>query len=428
MEQIASPDKPAYVCYAIVILVGLWVAHAKVSKLMASSQGRWGFFETWLVFAAYAIVPVLLFWLLDFTNALHDTSLFAALLVALGYRQILAGETKGVALPGQFAALWSPFETWANEVRDRIGTKSKIRSDRVYDTLQDILAKDSVREANLRALAYLLAEDGPRLSQDLAALHAQAKPPDIAQDAFDRIQTRRAVGRCLQSIRRVNPEDYGYVLYRAKLVSFLQYWFLLGNAEAHVWQVYGLAFTFLLLFAFGAVFLQPPNMLKYNLWRFQKVNATERDHFRTQQFLAARINDATIEKKKPFDIIEPLVRLLRYRDIDRKVAENIISLVLEFRRPGLTEQAVPVLIEALRTENPDVRLRVHQALKDLRSLTYDLSTEDKELASWVPSKNESAGEVEKRIKKYYAWWITVAPAGPAQSPTPTTTASPSPTP
>jgi hypothetical protein len=141
MEQIASPDRPAYVCYAIVILVGLWVAHAKVSKLMESSKGRWVFFETWLVFAAYAIVPVLLFWLLDFTNALHDTSLFAALLVALGYRQILAGETKGVALPGQFSALWSPFETWANEVRDRIGTKSKIRSDRVYDTLQDILAK-----------------------------------------------------------------------------------------------------------------------------------------------------------------------------------------------------------------------------------------------------------------------------------------------
>src|SRR5438045_1921663 len=114
MEQVASPDFPAYICYLIVFFLGSLVAFSKVNRLMASSPGRWGSLGTWWVFVAYTAVPILLFWLLDYTNALHDTSLFAALLIALGYRQILAGEVKGIAAPGQVSKLWSPIEAWAN--------------------------------------------------------------------------------------------------------------------------------------------------------------------------------------------------------------------------------------------------------------------------------------------------------------------------
>ncbi|HEV2805295.1 MAG TPA: hypothetical protein VGW57_10240 [Chthoniobacterales bacterium] len=419
MEQIGSPDQPAYLCYAIVALVGLWVAYARVNKLMGSSPGRWGFFQTWLVFMAYAVVPIILFWLLDFTNALHDTSLFAALLVAVSYRQILAGETKGLSVPGQFSSLWSPFETWANVVRDRIGTKSKRASDRLYSKLQDYLAADSVRAANLRALAYSLAEDEPELTKDLTAIAAQAQPPGVEQAAFDRILSRRAVARCLQSIRTVNPEDYGDVLHGEKLINSGQ-WFILRGFLAHVWLVYGLAFIAMIFSTFGLIFFDAPTLDKYHLWRFQKANATERDRFRTHEYLLARVSDQAASARNGFFVIEPLVRLLRFRDIDRKVAENIISLVLEFRDLGLTRHAVPVLIEVLRTENPDVRLRVHQALKDLQSLAYPDAKLDQDLEAWVPSKSESAGDVEKRIKKYYEWWSTIPPeqSSPAESPAP----------
>lgn len=418
MEQIASPDKPAYFCYFVVIIVGLWVAQRKVNGLMASSQGRWGFLETWLVFTAYALVPVLLFWLLDFSNALHDTSLFAALLVAIGYRQILAGEMKGTAAPGQFSALWSPFETWANQVRDRIATKNKVRSDRFNNTLQGILAQDAARVDGLAELAYRRAEDRAQLERDLAALKSTAKPADITQNAFDRIQVRARVARCLQSIRTVNPEDYGNDLYSAKLVSFSQYWFFLGNAAARLWLLYGLLFIFFLLAAFGSLFFQPHNLLRYHQWRFQKINATERDHFRTHEFLAGRIHAAAGDKKAAFEIIEPLVRLLRYRDIDRKVAENVLSLILEFRRPELTPQAVPMLIESLRTENPDVRLRIHQTLQSLRTLAYENSAQAEDLTSWVPSKSESAADVEKQVNKYRVWWDGVSAVASPNAATP----------
>lgn len=427
MEQIASPDKPAYVCYALVIIVGLWVAYAKVSKLMASSPDRWGFFLTWLVFLAYAVVPIALFWLLDFTNALHDTSLFAALLVALGYRQILAGEVKGAAVPGQFSALWSPFETWANQVRDRIATKNKLRGDRSNDKLQAILAADPKRVADLAALAYRKTEDQTQLEsldKDLAAINAAVKPTEITPEAFECNKTRRRVARCLRAIRTVNPEDYGNDLYQAKVLTFGQYWFGLRNAEAYFWLGYGFLFIAFLLGVLVSFFAEPQNQHSYHLWRFQKVNATERDRFRTHQFLSARIND-TDSANNPFKVIEPVIGLLRYRDIDRKVSENILAMILEFRRPGLTEKAVPALVDALRTENPDVRLRIHQALQSLRALAYENSSQDKELAGWVPSKNESAADVEGHIKKYQAWWNTVRPGAPA-TPLPSPTATPSP--
>jgi hypothetical protein len=422
VEQIASPDKPAYLCYAIVIVVGLWVAYAKVSKLMASSPDRWSFFLTWLVFLAYAVVPVGLFWLLDFTNALHDTSIFSALLVALGYRQILAGEIKGTIAPRQFAGLWSPFETWANQVRDRIAAKNKLRSDRLYEKLQDILAGDPKRVQDLAALAFRKTEDQAqllRLDKELTTINGATKPTEITPEAFECNKTRRMVARCLRALRMVNPEDYGHDLLEAKLLSFYQYWVRLRNAAAYASLVYGLLFIGFFLVALAAFLARADTLRTYHLWRFQKTNATERDRFRTHQYLAAQIGQMVSQKKQPFEIVEPLVELLRYRDIDRKVAENILSFILEFRQPGLTEKAVPALIDALRTENPDVRLRVHEALKNLRELAYDKAKPDDDLTRWVPSKNESAADVEKQISKYRAWWETASgPAPPVASPSP----------
>jgi len=416
VEQIASPDKPAYVCYAIVIVVGLWVAFAKVSKLMVVSPDRWSFLLTWMVFISYAAVPVALFWLLDFTSALHDTSLFAALLVAIGYRQILAGDVKGASVPGQFSALWNPFETWANQVRDRIVAKNIVRSNRSNESLQSILARDPKHVEDLAALAYRKTEDQTQLDsldKDLATINGSAKPTEISSEAFEANKARRKVARCLRSIRVANPDDYGNDLYQAKLIGFVDYWWLLGNAASYLFLLYGILFILFLLAAVGFLFAKPDNLLAYYSWRFQKVNATERDHFRTYQFFSARIREAASEKRTSVETIEPLLHLLRYRDVDRKLAENILALVLEFRRP--TGQVVPMLIDSLRTENADVRLRIHETLQALRQLAFNERPPDEELSKWVPSKNESAADVERRVDQYRAWWYSIS-ANPGPSP------------
>jgi hypothetical protein len=405
MEQIASPDRPAYFCYLIVIVVGLWVAYGKVNRLMASSVGRWSFLETWLVFGAYAVVPVLLFWFLDFANALHDTSLFAALLVALGYRQILAGEMKGTSVPGQLSALWSPFEAWANQVRERVFNKNTVRSSRFNEKLRVALAQTPERVADLTELAYLVADDRAQLVTDLQAIANEPRPAEIPAPTFEHAQARRRVDRCLQSIRKVSPEDYGFMLRRRGLIDRFQYWVWLGNASTRMWQIVGVIIISVLLLVLAGFFFRHDNLLRYHHWRFGKSNTTEPDRFRTRTFFNAEIKTAAAASgKKAFELIEPMIRMLRYRDIDRRASEDTLSLVLEFRQPKLDAFTIPLLIETLRTENPDVRLRSHQALQRYRNLTYGKPAEDDELAKWVPSKNESAADVEDKIKQYIDWW------------------------
>jgi hypothetical protein len=408
MDQVASPDKPAYVCYLIVIVVGLVVAYGKINRLMSSSVGRWAFLETWFVFLAYAIVPVLLFWILDYTNAIHDTALFAALLVAIGYRQILSGEMKGTPVPGQLSALWSPFEAWATQIRDRIVTKNKVRSDRFAENLRVTLSQTAQTVADLTELAYFVATDSAKLTADLSKISQQQVPAGVTPQVFENIQARQKVDRCMMSIRLANPEDYGFLLLQKKLINPIQYWQWIGDASTRVAQIVGVAIIFAVLLATAFWFFKPNHFLQYELGRFQKSNATERDRFRTHDFLATKIANASSEKET-FAIMEPLLHVLRYRDLDRRVGEDTLALILEYRGHKLNQFTVPELIEALHTENPDIRLRVHETLQAMRTLGYEASPQDEELAKWVPSKSDSPADIESKIKRYRAWWAEVPP-------------------
>jgi hypothetical protein len=91
-----SPDVDAYYCYGVVLLLGLITASGQVSRRLANLPGRWIMVNTWLLFFAYALLPAVLFWLLDRTGAIHDTSLFAAVLVGAGYQQVLSGGLVGI--------------------------------------------------------------------------------------------------------------------------------------------------------------------------------------------------------------------------------------------------------------------------------------------------------------------------------------------
>jgi hypothetical protein len=97
MGGLRSPDIPAYWSYLIVLLVGMAVARSRVNSAFDRYDDRWAFAGTWSVFLAYTIVPVILLYFLDFTSVINDTSLFAALVIAFGYRQIFVGGIQGIA-------------------------------------------------------------------------------------------------------------------------------------------------------------------------------------------------------------------------------------------------------------------------------------------------------------------------------------------
>jgi len=57
VTEFASPDLPAYWCYAIVFVVALVVSFVSVNLLLSQYPNRWGFSGTILLFAAYTIKP-----------------------------------------------------------------------------------------------------------------------------------------------------------------------------------------------------------------------------------------------------------------------------------------------------------------------------------------------------------------------------------
>src|SRR5712692_6753660 len=164
MSGLSSPDIPAFVCYAIVLLVGMTVARATVNNLLNDYPDRWSFAGTWFLFLAHLVLPVVLFWFLDYTGAIQDTSLFAALLVAAGYQQIFAGAVQGIVMPGQTPALWRPFEAWVKKVSERIATRNKQYRDQFNEIVKTHLAADSARLGKFEELVLERSADPAKLT------------------------------------------------------------------------------------------------------------------------------------------------------------------------------------------------------------------------------------------------------------------------
>ncbi len=395
---------------------------------MASSPGRWGFLQTWLVFGAYMAVPLGLFWFLDYTGALHDTSLFSALIVAIGYRQILTGELKSITVTGGVSKLWSPFEAWALRVRDHIVTQSKRRSDLLEENLRDSLTRSPEKVNTLAEIAFLKttnAADRTKLNNDLNAVSAETKPNDVDEEHFQTYKIRRKVDICVDAIRSAIPETWIHVLRKRDLIEPAHRWAFQGHWESKTAVTCAVCLLVLLVFGGGFLFWQFAQDGYYR-WRFTKMNATEMDRFRARKYFESRAT-AVAERRAieiaanpkgarnghpdsaEKDLLGPFAKLLLYRDLDRHICEEILSLLVELHAQD--SDLIPDLIEALRTEDSDLRLRINRTLTDLRRLDYLEPAKDDPLASWVPSKDETAGDIERWVQKYNEWWASNKAAG-----------------
>src|SRR3970040_2391678 len=129
MDLSVSPDIEAFWSYLIVLVLGVFVANRQVATRLEGFKDVWLVGDTWILFFAYLAVPLGLFWLLDRTDAVKDSSLFAALLVGIGYERILAGGDGALAAPQGVAGYWGPFVAYANRVAEKIRNAAR-RADR----------------------------------------------------------------------------------------------------------------------------------------------------------------------------------------------------------------------------------------------------------------------------------------------------------
>lgn len=411
MEQITSPDIPAWLCYLIVLSLGMLVARDNVNQLLASQPGHWSFGNTWALFAAHSAIPVLLFWFLDYTSALRDTALFAALVVAFGYRQIFAGGIQGITMPGPTPRLWQPFEAWVSRIKDQIASEYKDRRD-LFDTeVRTYLASDTNRINGLVNVSFTYTQNPAGLAAARAALAAQAIPAGAPPESFEQWRSNEEVRTLLNDLRMSQPVNYGRFLYQHQLIDR---WMYRNWRQSRQSKVVGWVATVLigLTIVAGAIgcYRSERVSFRYYQWRMTKAGVSERDRFRSKEYLVQRLQMAgqatPPDLEKIGTIVSPLITRLRFRGTPPQTADDILALFTDAHSPGVDRVVIPALIEALRNPNEDLRLRIRRELSGLQQADFFKVIPDELADKWVPAKNESAVEIDRHVQLWQAWWKT----------------------
>ena len=408
MPGLTSPDLAAYCCYAIVLGVGLLVARGRVNERLGLYQDRWAFFATWLILLAYVLVPVVLFWFLDYTNVIKDTALFAALVVAVGYRQVFAGKVENIALPPQAPRLWQPFERWVERIADRIETKNKAYRDRFDESVRLHLRLDPKRMKDFQQLVLSYSDDPQALETKIEPFTADPPPPGA---------DRKVVRLLWTDFRESRPEDFGCLLRRRGLIMRGKYWAWQKAARAKFvsWGVALLAVVVVVVLII--YYKDPPRRevweLPYHQWRFMKVNASTHDRYRAREYLGGLLRNLNVDDQRNREsarvALAPLIAAIRFEDIPTRQADDVLRLIVDFRTPATNAVAIPRLIASLRAENADVRLRIQRTLVDLQVADYPGSLEeDARLTQWTPNASDSAGRIDEYVRAWQKWWDKLA--------------------
>jgi len=407
MNGLRSPDIPAHVSYGIVLIVGTLVAWGSVNKLLAEQRDRWAYAPTWGLVAGYALLPVALFWFLDYNGVVSDTSLFSALVTALAYQQIFSGTVEGMRMPGQTAAVWRVFEQWAKLVQHRIERLTQMRLARFTEALVTRVSSVDTTLQKLRDLATERTKKPAELAAAIAASGTTAAE-------------RRSLVRLLwDDLRMSEPDSHGDLLQRAGLIDRRTYWLSFRNGRSVVMSVVVIGMVIGIGFPIyrWSVPSHGDYWLAWQQWRYVRPTATAADEFRNRKELLAKLNTKDLGPGLARSLAEELTR----RDVSVDSAQRILDFLLFSHNETVTPFFAPELVASLRTPNPDVRLRIHRTLKELQVVQFStvlLAGEFDSLDKWVPAKEDSAGTIDGHIQTWMRWWtITQQPPKPSEAET-----------
>jgi hypothetical protein len=395
MDLNVSPDLEAFWCYGIVALIGVFVATGQIRQRIGKIQGIWFIPRTWWLFTLYVAVPVALFWLLDRTGAINDTSFFAAILVGFGYQGILTGGNQTLRAPGEVSQFWTPFVAYADRIAQLVRDQDAQRRRRLADRVIASVAQDAGRMATLHELAKKLTPDIGLLEQQLKAIEATATTRGMFSVAEEKTRT-------LYNAMLAVPDGHR-LMTQQKIISRYDYVFqVLGFASITKMMIV-LPVVVLLILA-GLYQLKPDikeYLADYYIWRISKTSITTTDLFRSRQNLSALVQ-MTDRKTKDYATAK-LVTLLRQPALPMERVDLILQILLENRGEVVGEGSVPrMLLQALRGVSVDARTRIHDALRFLSE--YCKAELQKELADWKPSDGDSTAALERKIRGWNEYW------------------------
>jgi len=380
MDQALAPDLEAYWCYALVLFLAVIVAAVQARQLVKGLANAWATVRAWLLLGAYTCVPIVLFWALDRADALHDTSLFAAILVALTYRQILAGSGQGVTVPSGLATAWQPFVTWSTSVAAGISARIARNNSRFDQAVVAKLLSDPKAYEDVRKTVLNHTPDPAKTQADLDS-RDKLKPP--LDDAG--VLERKATYLYL-TMKGLPDIDSDIFFLQKGLISRQDYFLYAKEWKSKLVVIAMMLATLATILALALSDRQflSAYQVHYHLWRFEKVNATPADRFRATQFLESGLQrgDAVFLDLVPRE----LTARLRFDGLPVEDADRFLALL---RTQSLADSTalLPGLADALRTTNAELRADTEKTLV-YWAAEHGL-TVPPELRAWSPAKQDA---------------------------------------
>jgi len=385
-----SPDIEAYFCYVVVLVVGFFVALRQINSLLPL-KGKWMVAGTWLLILAYTMVPVVLFWVLDRSGAIHDTSMLAAFLIALTYERILSGNSDSYTAPTAVSALWSPFLVYANKLVEKI-------TDRVYERdkryRRQLLAVVAGSDESYKALEQLALSR----SADMPALQAELTKIDNQQTVIgERAAMEKKTAQLYRSLSSVDELDRQ--LLEKKVISLWIYlkWVKLIIRKT-VFVLLGLAIIGYLAWNFGTL-TGVRNQVDYYVWRLRKPDITDVDRHRAKVKIGRHLEN----EGSNHHAFARLTGALRYPALSTEQVNDIIGVLIANRCHSFSPKGFDLptaLTESLRVENADSRDRVNRALV---YLGQEYGPVDSAMTDWNPAET-NFDDLEKKIDEWRAFW------------------------
>jgi len=398
-----SPDIEAYFCYTIVLLLGAVTAVIQINRGLGDLAGVWLIPRTWLLFLMYLAVPIGLFWFLDRTGAITDTSMFAAVLIGVGYAGIMNGSNQAIPSTASLLQFWTPFQTYANEVQKSVLQRTKRNEDRLMDGLVSSIIADNARYAPLESLAIRFSPDAAALRAKLAAISAAAPPVNAAAPAPTKEVLEDKTRLLFTELVKV-PDAF-YLMRSRNIITKQVYW-LDVKGMRRLGQ-YLMVFALLVLVLavtwplFQPAFANLPS--NYYIWRLIKTNATPIEQNRARSNLLTLMHDSPSTRATA---TENIAQVLRQPGLPIERIDLLLQSLLESRSAPDGNTALPTqLVASLRSASVDARTRINDVLKHLAEA--NCSTKFIEDKVWKPSDGDATVSLEARIKTWTDYWSNV---------------------
>lgn len=380
MDLSISPDIEAFWCYLVLFILALTIAGVQVRGLLKGYENVWASAGAWLLLASYTAIPVALFWFLDRADALHDTSLFAAILVALTYRQIISGGADGFTLPAGFAKAWQPLVTWSDKIAAGISARIARNGSRYDGTVIHRIANDPKVFEAVRRLALNRAADPAKLQKAIDDFDKLKPPLDDSG-----VQERKA-NYLYYSVKALPDVDSERFFLELGLIGKQHYYLYAREWSSKLLVIGGLAIVAACVAGYWSRIPVPIFEARYYLWRFEKPNATDIDRFRASQHLEQGLRDGNPQYVDT--VRRELTRRLAFDDLPVETADRILKILLNRALISNSQELIDELADALRTDNPDLRARTQKELLyigDERRLPIPAG-----LRNWKPGKEDAS--------------------------------------